>query len=242
MPARTHAENQPETAEPEPQPEPAPPKQAAFTDQGELPAVGGAAKSAAPTASEQAYGDTPALDSGLLEITAYKAACEHQPGKWQEKYAMGHTSASQWQQPYEGRYAFEFHLKKGASAADAVKDFVKGPTIADYRAIGVALEMDELRDSIGDQLFDRYFGSRDTDTDASIPAAHRLSITSAMYTIPFAEQMKAIVADGEARLRAAQQEPEPVVAMKEREERPKVQEDVAPVVESKAEEAKREVV
>jgi hypothetical protein len=151
----------------------------------------------------------------MFEPQEYQAACQAAgtPDKWDPKYIHGHTDANGWTQPYEGRYDNVFELKRGHSAAQAVLDFVAGPTIADYRVIGVAVEMNELRDTIGDQRFDEMFGSRDSTQDARISHAQRLKITSAMYTIPFADQMKALVAENEALDKKSAEEPEaPAVA------------------------------
>ena len=41
---------------------------------------------------------------------------------------------------------------------------MKGLTISNYRAIGVAQEIDEVRDEMGDQKFDRLFGSKNSET------------------------------------------------------------------------------
>ena len=92
----------------------------------------------------------------------YQAACQAAgtPDKWEDRFVHGHTAAKGWNQPYEGRYDMTFTLKAGHSASQAVKDFLAGPTIADYRVIGVAIEMEELRDELGDQKFDRLFGSK----------------------------------------------------------------------------------
>jgi hypothetical protein len=157
------------------------------------------------TASEQAFGDKPTaqsgqLDGGMYEPEEYQAACTAAgtPDKWQDKYIHGHTSAGGWSQPYEGRYDMAFELKRGHSASQAVKDFVAGPTIADYRVIGVAVEMNELRDQIGDQKFDEMFGSKNSDTDGAISSAQRLKITASMYTVPFAAQMLALAAENDS--------------------------------------------
>ena len=157
------------------------------------------------TASEQAFGDKPTapsgqIDGGMYEPDEYQAACTAAgtPDKWDPKYERGHTSAQQWVQPYDGRYDMAFELKAGQSASQAVRDFVAGPTIADYRVIGVAIEMDELRDELGDQTFDQTFGSSDAQVDARIPGSARLRITADMYTIPFADQMRALVAGNDA--------------------------------------------
>lgn len=178
------------------------------------------------SASEQAFADksvekTSQLESGMYYPEVYQQACTEAgtPDKWNPLYARGHTEASGWTQPYEGRYDMAFELKKGHSASQAVKDFLAGPTIADYRVIGVAVEMDELRDDLGDQRFDQMFGSRDSLTDAQINKGQRLKITSAMYTIPFAAQMLAMAAENEE-LSKAQSEPEQPAVEARQEELP----------------------
>jgi hypothetical protein len=177
-----------------PQPEVA---EAQFAAEGEIPQVAeGAATEAGETASEQAFGNKPTaetgqVDGGMYQPEEYRAACiaAGTPDKWEDRYARGHTEALGWTQPHDGRYSNSFELERGHSASQAVKDFLAGPTIADYRVIGVAIEMEELRRSLGDQQFDHMFGSKDSERDAQISKAQRLKITSAMYTIPFAKQM-----------------------------------------------------
>jgi hypothetical protein len=195
---------QPEVAEPEVVAEAT---DAQFASEGAVPDVAenGVAVEPGATASEQAFGDKPTaesgqIDGGLYEPEEYQAACiaAGTPDKWDAKYARGHTSAAQWVQPYEGRYDMAFELKHGQSASEAVKAFVAGPTIADYRVIGVAIEMDEVRDEMGDQKFDQLFGSSNGEMDGAIPAGQRLKITAGMYTIPFAAQMMAIAAESDA--------------------------------------------
>jgi hypothetical protein len=197
---------------------------------------------AAATASEQAFGDkpkaeAPQLDAGMHRPEDYRAICEASgtPEKWDPKYAHGHTSASQWMQPYEGRHDMTFTLHKGQSASQAVKDFLVGPTIADFRVIGVAIEMDTLRGHIGDARFDQLFGSSDRQTDAAIDTAQRLKIASSMYSIPFAEQMMTLAADNAEAARRAQQPEAPIVEARV-EEKPQVAEVVQPAPETIAEE------
>ena len=191
----------------------------------EAPAPDTAATDVGETASEQAFDDksvapTSQLDSGMFYPEVYQQACVDAgtPDKWDAKYARGHTEANGWTQPYEGRYDMAFELKKGHSASQAVKDFLAGPTIADYRVIGVAMEMNELRDDLGDQRFDQMFGSRDSLTDATISGGQRLKITSAMYTIPFAAQMLAMAAENEALSKT--EEPEAPAVEARQEEKP----------------------
>lgn len=185
-------------------PEAADPMSAEFSQEAALPEVADAGAVVPPgeTASEQAFGDKPTAQSGdirggMFEPEEYQAACQAAgtPDKWDDRYAHGHTAASQWAQPYEGRYDMTFTLKHGHSAAQAVKDFLVGPTVADYRVIGVAIEMDELRDELGDQKFDQLFGSAIGSEDAQIASAQRLKMTAGMYTIPFRAQMLQIAAE-----------------------------------------------
>lgn len=194
---------QPEVAEPEV----AEAAEAQFSSEGAVPDVAnnGMAVEPGATASEQAFGDKPTavsgqVDGGMYEPDEYHAACMAAgiPDKWDAKYARGHTAAKQWTQPYEGRYDMVFELERGQSASQAVKDFLAGPTIADFTVISVAIEMNELRDTLGDQRFDRLFGSTDSAADAKISRGQRLKLTPGMYTIPFVAQMLAIAAENDA--------------------------------------------
>lgn len=189
--------------------------EAQFAAEGEIPKVAeGASTEAGETASEQAFGNKPTAESGqinggMYQPEEYQAACvaAGTPDKWDPRYGRGHTEAKGWTQPYEGRYSNSFELEKGHSASQAVKDFLAGPTIGDYRVIGVAIEMDDLRQNLGDHQFDHMFGSRDSDRDAQISKAQRLKITSGMYTIPFAKQMLEL-ANEELALEPKTEEPE----------------------------------
>lgn len=216
---------------------------AELSSQGAIPEVAATTVAAATaTASEQAFGDkpkaeAPQLDGGMHRPEDYRAICEASgtPEKWDPKYAHGHTSAAGWVQPYEGRYDMTFTLQKGQSASQAVKDFLAGPTIADFRTIGVAVEMDELRGHLGDATFDQYFGSTDHQTDAGIDAAQRLKIAGSMYSIPFTEQMLAMVADNAEAAKRAQAPEAPIVEARV-EEKPQVAAVEQPAPETIAEE------
>jgi hypothetical protein len=184
-----------------PQAEPAVEAQQQSTE-GPVPEVSGGAAAVAGTASEQAFGTTAGapsskLGAGMFRHHEYKAACiaAGTPEKWDDRYWHGHTEAKQWSQPYEGRFDNVFALKRHQSASQAVKDFIKGPTISSFRIIHVALELDEVRHELGDRRFDELFGSKDHDQDDRIPPAQRLQITGGMYTIPFREQMMQLAAN-----------------------------------------------
>lgn len=179
---------------------------AQFTAEGPVPeAADGGAVEPGKTASEQAFGDKPTAQSGevnggMYEAEEYYAACQAAglQSKWDDRYWHGHTEAKQWIQPYDGKYDMTFELKRGHSASQAVKDFLKGPTVADFRVIGVAIEMDELRDNLGDRRFDELFGSEVGSEDARIAPGQRLKITRGMYTIPFVAQMMELANQNEA--------------------------------------------
>lgn len=222
-----------------------------FTEQGEVPAVGKDVPQAPQaTASELAYDQSnlAVLDQGMHEPEEYRAVCEAsgKPDRWDPKYAAGHTKASGWVQPYEGPEAMEWALKHGHSASEAVRDFIKGPTIADYRVIGVALDLEELCDDLGDQRFDALFGSKDGQQDKLIPKGQRLAITSAMYTTPFVDQMKAIAAKADEPELAAEQPVLPPPVEEQREDKPKqpVLEEEPPIVvaEDLGKQPEREIV
>ncbi len=237
MPARETDRLEPttETAAEVTAPQPEAAQTTTFSGEGELPAVATAGAATGATASELAFGgnDLAQLDRGIHDWEAYKATCERagKPEKWQESYRAGHTEAKGWIQPYEHRRMFEWELKKGTSASKAVQDFLKGPTIADYRVAGVADELDELRDEFGDQKFDRLFGSANEGADAKIPKAQRLRISAGLYTIPMVDQMKQIAREADE---AADRPPEdavPALKLEARtEERKPVEQDQEPAV------------
>lgn len=208
MPAR---ENETAQAETEVAPEPA---QVAttepaseFSTEGDLPAVASTTGATAVTASEMAFDgkeqpapDTAHLDKGMHHWEHYRAACEAagKSEKWKDAYRNGHTEAKGWKQPYEHRATNDFILQKGHSASEALKAFMKGPTICDYRVALLADEIDEVRDEMGDIKFDRLFGSKHDGTDSKIPLQQRLRISSDLYTTPLTDQMKAIGVQADA--------------------------------------------
>lgn len=176
--------------------------------EGDLPAVATGSAAAAVTASEMAFEgkeksapDTSHLDKGMHSPEHYKAECEAagKPEKWQESYRNGWTSAAGWKQPTETRRINDFKLNKGFSASEAIENFLKGPTICDYRVALLADEIDEVRDELGDIKFDKLFGSKTYGDDEKIPMHQRLHISSDLYTTPLGEQMKAIAAEYDAR-------------------------------------------
>ena len=179
----------------------------------------GAAVEPGKTASEQAFGDKPTaqsgqIDGGMFQPEEYQAACQAAgtPDKWDDKYFHGNTSATQWTQPWEGRYDNTFTLKTGQSASQALKDFIAGPTIADWRTLAVAVEMNEVRDTIGDAKFDKLFGSNNSGIDGQIPHSQRLQISQAMYTVPFASNMEMLAEQDDDAIEHAEEAEAPAVA------------------------------
>lgn len=180
----------------------------------------------AQTASEQAFGDKPApqnidLSRGTYSPEDYRDACTAAgtPEKWDDRYAAGHTDAAQWHQPYDHGYPMVFTLQRGQSASQAIKDFIAGPTIADWRAIALALEIDDVRDTLGDRKFDALFGSALAEDDAQIPMSQRLQVSVDLYTTPLADQMKELAEEKDEAL-LHPEEPEAAVAVAQVEDKP----------------------
>jgi hypothetical protein len=182
----------------------------------------GTAVETGATASEQAFGDRPAalagqsgdLEGGMFTPEDYQAACQAAgtPEKWDTTYAAGYTEARQWAGPQDTKEDNTFTLKSGESASQALKDFIAGPSIADYKTILVALELDEIREGMGDEKFDLLFGSTNADTDGQIPPSQRLQISSGMYSIPFGALMETLADEHDRALRRADEPEAPAVA------------------------------
>jgi hypothetical protein len=248
-----------ETAAPEVAPAEAKPEasKTEFKAEGDLPAVA-KTSAVAPvvSASDQAFGPAaPAKAEAQMEAgmyvrpEVYKAACEGagKPEKWKEHYRNGHTEAKGWTQPYEKYKVYlEWHLQKGTSASKAIQDFIKGPTICDYRTAAVAHDINGVRDELGDKKFDQLFGSANSAEDSLIPSAQRLSISPALYGIPLVDQMRAIAKKADAKDEDKAEAPTPAPVQEARvEEKPKAEAAVEPVVvaqELGLEQADREMV
>ncbi len=68
---------------------------------------------------------------------------------------------------------WDWRLKPGRSASEAVRSFLRGLTIAECNSVAGAANLDAVRAAIGDGKFDALFGSADQPTDA----AHLLRIS-----------------------------------------------------------------
>ena len=131
----------------------------------------------------------------------YKSECE-QAGKadlWKDEYRYGHTEAKQFVNPHETGNFMDWSLKKGQSASQAIKDWLKGATVAECLSTVVALEIDTLRASIGDKKFDKLFGSADAKEDASVAPENRMHVRASIQGTPVANYMKATALADHAR-------------------------------------------
>jgi len=201
MPAKERASDELDTQAPEAVAPVAEVAAAPIQSEGEVPAVEtGETAPAVATASQLAFADSSAVDHGVHQPEEYRHMCEAAgtPDKWHESYRGGYTKSSAWHGSKKGGMKFE--LKKGHSASAALAAWFKGPTIADFRAISVAEQLDELRDELGDGRFDELFGSSIGAQDKAISGSQRLHISSEMYTTPFIDQMKAIANDYDDKL------------------------------------------
>jgi hypothetical protein len=204
----------PETAAPEVIP-PGPAEAEAaqkFSSEGELPAVAGAATAGGgATASELGFENKKSpsidpslmsdLDHGMTYWEHFKHECElaGKPELWKDEYVLGHTEAPEWSQPADHQASNDFRLKKGQSASDAIKHFIAGPTITDWHAAKVAIDIEDVRSEMGDQKFDRLFGSSKEHEDADVSKDLRLRITAADVVSSYVDNMRQAGVDYDAR-------------------------------------------
>ena len=130
------------------------------------------------------------LHHGIHYSYNYEYECQQEgkPELWKDNYRYGHSEAKQFIQPWEAGKFMDWELKKGQSASAAIKDWLKGATIAECLSSVIALEIDTLRASIGDKKFDQLFGSADPTEDAAV--THRMHVSTSMYNTPVGNYMK----------------------------------------------------
>ncbi|CAN5868595.1 hypothetical protein BH11MYX3_BH11MYX3_22780 [soil metagenome] len=204
-------------------PEAADPAKAMIQTEGDVPAVDrGGPTPATATASQLAFegdgkGDSSSIDHGVFQPEEYKHACEAagKEDKWKEMYRNGYTKSDAWASSAKG--TMKFDLKKGNSASEAIKSWFRGPTVADFRTISVAEQLDELRDELGDHKFDEVFGSANGAQDKLIPGGQRLQISLAMYTTPFIDQMKAVARQHDDKINKPEAQTPPAITPPEEE-------------------------
>jgi peptidoglycan hydrolase-like protein with peptidoglycan-binding domain len=91
-------------------------------------------------------------DSGIWYATNYESA---HPDRWKEDFRSGFAPPAYWE-----RLGFmEWRLKPHVSAADGIRAWLHGLTIAECQTTVIAIEYDTLRAAVGDDKFDGKFGS-----------------------------------------------------------------------------------
>ena len=75
---------------------------------------------------------------------------------------------------------WDWRLKPGKSASEGIKAWIKGLTIAECNSALVAIEIDTLRAAVGDEKFDKNFGS----PTVLVPAQRRLRIKQGTEETP----------------------------------------------------------
>ena len=108
--------------------------------------------------------------SGVWYDYNYFAERKRDPAKyrWQDSWRDGLASPAHfirigW---------MDWRLRKGVSASEAIKAWLKGLTIAECLTTIVAIEIDTLRAAIGDDAFDARFGS----VTSAVPEQERLRV------------------------------------------------------------------
>ena len=103
----------------------------------------------------------------------YNYFAEHQRDPdtyaWDDSWRDGHANAD-----YFTRIGWmDWRLLPMKSASEGIKAWLKGLTIAECLTALVAVEIDTMRAAIGDEAFDKHFGS----ATALVPEATRLRVT-----------------------------------------------------------------
>lgn len=146
------------------------------------------------------------LNHGIHYWYNYQYQCEAagKPELWQDKYRSGHTQSSSFVNPHEAGRWMDWELKKGHSAAKAVKEWLAGATIAECLSSVIAMEIDALRAAIGDKKFDKMFGSADPAEDKAVSAGQRMHIKAGISGTPVANYMKSTEVAEEAQANGGQ--------------------------------------
>lgn len=140
------------------------------------------------------------LTHGIHYWYNYQRHCEiaGKPELWQDKYRAGHTQSQAFINPHEANRWMDWELKKGQSASQAVKEWLAGATVAECLSSVVAMEIDALRAAIGDNKFDKMFGSADPEQDKAVPANQRMHIRAGLQGTPVQNYMKSTEVADEA--------------------------------------------
>jgi hypothetical protein len=90
-------------------------------------------------------------------------------GTYSSSILTGFTDSTAFLDSTDLGQSFVWQLKPIHSASKAIQSWLPGLTIADCASVIVALEFNTLRPAIGDDRFDRRFGSDDSAIDDQIP-------------------------------------------------------------------------
>jgi peptidoglycan hydrolase-like protein with peptidoglycan-binding domain len=98
--------------------------------------------------------DPHTADSGIHYAENYESAF---PSRWREDFRTGFAPPAYW----EKLGFMEWRLKPHVSAADGIRAWLNGLTIAECQTTVIAIEFDTLRAGVGDDKFDSKFGTSD---------------------------------------------------------------------------------
>ena len=110
--------------------------------------------------------DPHTADSGIHYAENYESAF---PDRWNEDFRTGFAPPAYWD-----KLGFmEWRLKPHVSAAEGIRAWLNGLTIAECQTTVIAIEFDTLRAAVGDDKFDSKFGT----SDQVMPEAERMVIS-----------------------------------------------------------------
>ncbi len=97
------------------------------------------------------------LDSGIHYYFGYRKICEDKGkmNRWEDDYYKGHADPNYWIRIG----AWRWRVRPGMSAAVALQNWIKGPTIAECLSTVDVLNMDAMRATLGAKRFDELFSS-----------------------------------------------------------------------------------
>ncbi|HVV82039.1 MAG TPA: hypothetical protein VHE35_03125 [Kofleriaceae bacterium] len=144
------------------------------------------------------------LHHGIHYSYNYQAECEQEGQKqlWKDEYRWGYNESGMFQNPQETGGFMDFKLKKGQSASQGIKAWLKGLTIAECLTSVFAMEYDTLRAAVGDKKFDQTFGSANAQEDEAVEqSGNRLHIAPSGGTpiSQYLEQTKAAELAGDGK-------------------------------------------
>ena len=131
-------------------------------------------------ASEKELGKRIAQDMSLANQRGTETSGLYYAENYRRRFGATPTGLALRPEDYDQGYASPVHfdrigywdwrLKEGQSASQAVRAFLRGLTIAECSSVLVAIEMDAVRASLGDDRFDELYGS----SHVALPVDKRL--------------------------------------------------------------------